>query len=104
MADEESAKMAGKAAIPGGSARLGELPGWALREGKLHREFRFRDFSEAFAFMTRVAMLAEQHGHHPDWANVYNRVTIDLWTHDAGGITELDVALASDISRISESR
>jgi 4a-hydroxytetrahydrobiopterin dehydratase len=54
--------------------------------------------------MTRVAMLAEHHGHHPDWSNVYNRVTIELWTHDVAGITERDLALAGDISRVSDSR
>jgi 4a-hydroxytetrahydrobiopterin dehydratase len=86
------------------STRLAELPGWALHGGKLRREFRFGDFSEAFAFMTRVAMLAEHHGHHPDWSNVYNRVTIELWTHDVAGITERDLALAGDISRVSDSR
>lgn len=86
------------------SARLGELPGWTLHDGRLRREFRFSDFSEAFAFMTRVAMLAEHHDHHPDWSNVYNRVTIELWTHDAGGITECDFALAREISRVRDSR
>lgn len=85
-------------------ARLGELPGWSIENGKLHREFRFNDFSEAFAFMTRVAMLAEHHGHHPDWSNVYNRVAIELWTHDAGGITERDFALARAISCVRDSR
>jgi len=92
-----------KLAVSEVSVRLGELPGWALHAGKLRREFRFGDFSEAFAFMTRVAMLAEHHAHHPDWSNVYNRVTIDLWTHDVGGITERDLALAREISRVSES-
>lgn len=86
------------------SARLGELPGWQLHDGKLRREFRFRDFSEAFAFMTRVAMLAESRNHHPDWSNVYDRVTIVLWSHDAGGITERDFALAQDITRVRDSR
>jgi 4a-hydroxytetrahydrobiopterin dehydratase len=87
------------------SARLSdELPGWRLHDGKLRREFRFRDFSEAFAFMTRVAMLAESRNHHPDWSNVYDRVTIELWSHDAGGITERDVALAKDITRVRDSR
>jgi 4a-hydroxytetrahydrobiopterin dehydratase len=81
-----------------------ELPGWRLHDGKLRREFRFRDFSEAFAFMTRVAMLAESRNHHPDWSNVYDRVTIELWSHDAGGITERDVALAKDITRVRDSR
>jgi len=86
------------------SARLAKLPGWLLHDGKLHREFRFRDFSEAFAFMTRVAMLAESRNHHPDWSNVYDRVTIDLWSHDAGGITERDFELAQDITRVRDSR
>jgi 4a-hydroxytetrahydrobiopterin dehydratase len=86
------------------SARLAELPGWRLHHGKLRREFRFRDFSEAFAFMTRVAMLAESLNHHPDWSNVYDRVTIELWSHDAGGITERDVALAKDIARVRDLR
>jgi len=85
------------------AARLAALPGWGLREGKLHREFRFRDFAEAFAFMTRVAMLAERRDHHPDWSNVYDRVTIGLWTHDAGGITERDTELAGEISRLRDS-
>lgn len=82
------------------SARLTGLPGWVFQGGKLHREFRFHDFSQAFAFMTRVAEVAERHDHHPDWSNVYNRLTIDLWTHDAGGVTELDCALAEAISRL----
>jgi 4a-hydroxytetrahydrobiopterin dehydratase len=70
------------------------LTGWSLRNGKLHREFRFADFSAAFAFMTRCAMRAEQLDHHPDWSNVYNRVSVDLHTHDVGGITTLDLQLA----------
>jgi 4a-hydroxytetrahydrobiopterin dehydratase len=87
------------------SARLSEeLPGWRLHDGKLRREFRFSDFSEAFAFMTRVAMLAESRNHHPDWSNVYDRVTIELWSHDVGGISERDVALAKDITRVRDSR
>jgi 4a-hydroxytetrahydrobiopterin dehydratase len=75
-------------------SRLATMPGWELRDGKLHREYRFADFSAAFAFMTRVAMYAEQLDHHPDWSNVYNRVQVALNTHDAGGITELDFRLA----------
>ncbi|MFM7273500.1 MAG: 4a-hydroxytetrahydrobiopterin dehydratase [Gammaproteobacteria bacterium] len=74
--------------------RLGALPGWEIADGKLLREFRFRDFPEAFAFMTRSAFRAEQLDHHPDWFNVYNRVRVTLWTHDVGGLTELDFALA----------
>lgn len=82
-------------------AALQELPGWSLREGKLHRELRFRDFSEAFGFMTRVALEAERRDHHPDWSNVWNRVVIDLWTHDAGGITQNDVELAARIQALA---
>jgi 4a-hydroxytetrahydrobiopterin dehydratase len=76
---------------------LRELPGWELRDGKLQRELTFADFAEAFAFMTRVALAAEKLDHHPDWSNVWNRVAITLWTHDAGGITRRDVELAKKI-------
>jgi 4a-hydroxytetrahydrobiopterin dehydratase len=77
--------------------RLAGLPGWKLAGGKLHREYVFADFVHAFAFMTRVALAAEALNHHPDWRNVWNRVTIDLSTHDAGGITGFDFALATKI-------
>jgi len=76
------------------TARLAALPGWSLREGKLRCEYRFADFSAAFAFMTRSALRAEQLDHHPQWCNVYNRVEIALTTHDADGITALDFTLA----------
>ncbi|HYB44000.1 MAG TPA: 4a-hydroxytetrahydrobiopterin dehydratase [Candidatus Methylomirabilis sp.] len=75
-------------------ARLRSLPGWELKDGKLHRMFSFKDFVQAFAFMTDMAQEAEALGHHPDWCNVYNRVTIDLVTHDAQGVTALDFELA----------
>lgn len=75
--------------------RLADLPTWSLAGGKLHRELRFRDFSEAFGFMARAALAAEKLGHHPDWSNSYATVTIDLATHDQGGITELDFRLAT---------
>ena len=75
-------------------AALEQLPGWILDEGKLFREFTFGNFVEAFAFMTHVALEAERADHHPEWFNVYNRVRVWLTTHDAGGITELDVSLA----------
>lgn len=78
-------------------ARLANLPGWSLAGGKLHRELRFRDFSEAFGFMTRAALAAERLGHHPDWSNSWATVTIDLVTHDQGGITELDFRLAGEL-------
>jgi 4a-hydroxytetrahydrobiopterin dehydratase len=76
------------------------LPGWSVENGKLHREFRFADFSEAFGFMARVALLAESLGHHPEWFNVWNRVVIDLTTHDTGGLSTLDRALAERISAL----
>lgn len=81
------------------AAALADLPGWALREdGKaIHRSFAFADFSEAFAFMTRVALLAEKADHHPEWSNVWNRVHITLTTHDADGLSARDVALARGI-------
>lgn len=82
---------------------LRSLPRWTVIEGKLHREFRFADFAEAFAFMTRVAALAEAANHHPDWSNAWNRVSIDLVTHDAGGITAKDVELARAIDRAERS-
>jgi len=75
--------------------RLQALPGWELAGGKLHRQFTFKDFVEAFRFMTGAALEAERLGHHPEWFNVYNRVTVDLVTHDAQGITALDFELAS---------
>jgi 4a-hydroxytetrahydrobiopterin dehydratase len=74
--------------------RLAALPGWTLENGKLHRELAFPDFTQAFAFMTDVAREAEALQHHPEWFNVYNRVVIDLTTHDAGGVTTLDFELA----------
>jgi 4a-hydroxytetrahydrobiopterin dehydratase len=82
----------------GAEAALARLPGWATASGEreaLTRTYRFADFNAAFAFMTRVAMKAEQLDHHPEWFNVYNRVEVILTTHDADGVTELDVALAT---------
>jgi len=70
-----------------------------LVAGKLHRQLVFADFVEAFGFMTQVALIAEAMGHHPEWSNVWNRVSIDLTTHDAGGLTALDVTLAQAIDR-----
>jgi 4a-hydroxytetrahydrobiopterin dehydratase len=76
---------------------LAANPGWSVRDGRLHRNLSFADFAAAFAFMTRVAAHAEELDHHPNWSNVYNRVTIDLWTHDVGGLTHRDVSLAARI-------
>lgn len=73
---------------------IATLRGWSLVNGKLHRELEFRDFIEAFGFMTRAAMIAQAMDHHPEWFNVYNKVRIDLYTHDAGGVTRYDVDLA----------
>ena len=78
-----------------------QLPAWSLKEGKLHRELRFADFSEAFGFMTRVALAAEQLNHHPEWSNVWNRVVINLTTHDCGGLSNLDLALAQRIDALA---
>lgn len=80
-------------------AALAGLPGWILRKDGLaiERSFRFADFSAAFAFMTRVALLAEKADHHPEWSNVYNRVDVTLTTHDAGGLSQRDVAMAQAI-------
>jgi 4a-hydroxytetrahydrobiopterin dehydratase len=75
-------------------ARIKALPGWEIKDGKLHRDFVFRDFIDAFRFVSGVALIAERMDHHPEWTNVYNRVAIDLTTHDAGGLTILDFELA----------
>lgn len=82
--------------------RLPALPGWTLREGRLHRSFTFPDFVAAFGFMTRAALVAESMNHHPDWSNVWNRVEVELHTHDAGGITELDVTLARKMGELAD--
>ena len=82
------------------NALADELPQWSLVDGKLHRELRFADFNGAFGFMTRVALIAETMGHHPEWSNVWNRVVIDLTTHDAGGLSSWDVQLAQRIDQL----
>jgi len=81
--------------------RLGELPGWTLSGGKLHREYRFADFVAAFGFMASVALAAEAMNHHPEWSNVYQTVRVDLVTHDAGGITDNDFALALRMEQLA---
>jgi 4a-hydroxytetrahydrobiopterin dehydratase len=80
--------------------RLGALPGWSVAGGALHRELKFENFSQAFGFMARAALVAEKMDHHPSWSNVYAQVTIDLSTHDAGGITELDFRLAAELDKL----
>ncbi len=81
---------------------VAQVPGWAADEERpsIHRTFAFKDFSEAFGFMTRVALAAETADHHPEWSNVYNRVDVVLTSHDVGGVTVRDVALASFMNRI----
>jgi 4a-hydroxytetrahydrobiopterin dehydratase len=82
----------------GAAAALARLPGWAAVEGgrdAIVRTYRFKDFNAAFGFMTRVALMADKLDHHPEWFNVYNRVEVTLATHDADGVTELDVTLAA---------
>jgi 4a-hydroxytetrahydrobiopterin dehydratase len=81
---------------------LSEQSSWILQNGKLHREYSFLDFIEAFGFMTQVALLAERHSHHPEWGNVYNKVSVDLITHEADGITERDFLLAQNMEDIFE--
>lgn len=76
-------------------AKLADLEGWALVDGKLHRTFRFANFVEAFGFMASTALVAEKMDHHPEWSNVYATVVVDLTTHDAGGVTTLDFELAA---------
>lgn len=80
---------------------LASLSGWEVVDGALHRELKFGDFTEAMAFMTRVAFSAEKMNHHPNWSNVYNTVVVDLSTHDAGAITSLDVDLAKKIDEVA---
>jgi 4a-hydroxytetrahydrobiopterin dehydratase len=84
------------------NAALSELAGWSIESGKLHRQFQFNSFVEAFGFMSSVALVAESMGHHPEWFNVYNRVTVDLTTHDAGGITDKDIALARRMNELAQ--
>lgn len=80
----------------------GSLPEWSLvKNGQaISRVIRFQDFSQAWGFMTRVALLAEQLGHHPDWSNVWNTVRIELSTHDSGGLTDMDIRLATAIDKL----
>ncbi len=95
--------MASQAKVPDSEieSALRSLPGWGLAGGKLHREYQFADFAAAFAFMSAAALRAEAMNHHPDWSNVYNRVTVDLVTHDAGGVTSKDLKLAAKFEEIA---
>ena len=83
---------------------LATLDGWSDVEGRdaITRSFQFKDFNQAFGFMTRVALMAEKMDHHPEWFNVYNKVEVTLATHDAGGVTELDIRLATFMNQIAD--
>lgn len=88
-----------KMTLPEIEAELKNLDGWELKNEKLHRELKFKDFVQAWGFMTQVAILAQQMDHHPEWFNVYSRVTIDLSTHEADGISQRDFELAQKIDK-----
>ena len=79
------------------------VPGWQTMDGRdaIQKTFKFKDFNAAFGFMTRAALIAEKMDHHPEWRNVWNRVEVVLSTHDAGGLTELDLELAEAMDRIA---
>ncbi len=81
--------------------QIGKLNGWKVADGKVSKTFEFEDFVQAFGFMTRVAIEAEKMNHHPEWFNVYNKVKIDLVTHDVGGISNYDIKLAKTIDRLA---
>jgi 4a-hydroxytetrahydrobiopterin dehydratase len=81
-------------------AALGGLAGWTIENGKLHRELSFGDFSEAWGFMNRVALIAESLNHHPEWFNVWSTVRIDLTTHDVGGLSPYDVEFATRVDKL----
>ena len=88
----------------GATEALKRLPGWSAVEGErdaIQRTFKFKDFNAAFGFMTRAAIMAEKLDHHPEWFNVYNRVEVTLATHDAGGVTKLDVELAAFMDQLA---
>ena len=99
---EEPRHMADKLSPEAREAALARLNGWIFDPATdaITHDFKFKDFSEAFGFMTRVALLAQAADHHPEWRNVYNKVTITLSTHDAGGLTEKDVELAEAIDQL----
>jgi len=78
---------------------LAAMPAWSLLDGKLHREYKFGDFAEAFGFMATCALVAQKADHHPEWFNVYSRVVVDLTTHDCGGISARDFALAAEMDK-----
>ena len=83
------------------NAGLSELPGWTVKSGKLHKVFEFQNFSEAFAWMTRVALEAEKMDHHPDWCNYWNEVHVDLITHSEDAITQTDLKMARKMEKLA---
>jgi 4a-hydroxytetrahydrobiopterin dehydratase len=83
------------------TAAVAKLAGWSVKSGKLHREYKFPDFPHAVGFMTIASLNIEKMNHHPEWSNVYNRVSVDLTTHDAGGITHRDFELAAMLEGIA---
>ena len=83
------------------ATQLASLPNWTIEGGKLHREYKFADFVAAFGFMTSAALVAQRMDHHPEWFNVWNQVRVDLMTHDAKGITVLDVQLARSMEELA---
>lgn len=83
-------------------AGLEKLPGWSLADGKLHRDYQFRDFVEAWGFLTSAAIRVQEMDHHPEWFNVYNKVRIDLVTHNVGGVSALDLELAGTLEELAQ--
>jgi len=83
---------------------LDRYSAWSMKDGKLHREYIFNNFVQAFGFMTEAALIAESADHHPEWFNVYKKVIVDLTTHEAGGITERDFALAESMEEIASKK
>lgn len=81
---------------------LEKNPAWTIQDGKLHQTFVFKNFIQAFGFMTQSALIAERENHHPEWFNVYKKVVVDLTTHEADGITERDLSLASSMDIIAK--
>ena len=99
MSEENYSKLSEKEM----GAEVAKLDGWKVVDGKVSKTFEFNDFVQAFGFMTRVAIEAEKMNHHPEWFNVYNRVKIDLVTHDVGGISNYDIKLAKIIETLAKS-
>lgn len=84
------------------AAAIAKMPAWSVRDGKLHRDYEFADFTHAFGFMAAASTIIQARDHHPEWSNVYGKVTVDLVTHDSGGITSLDVELASSLEALAQ--